>query len=971
MKRQPAFLLSFLVLLLLSCSSKPGGRSKYTYETYKNDPIQTKVYTLKNGLTVYMSVNKDAPRISTSIAVRTGSKNDPADATGLAHYLEHMLFKGTDKYGTLDYSKEEPLLNKVEELYEVYRTKTDKKEREAIYRQIDSVSQEASKYAIANEYDKMMSEMGATGTNAFTSFDQTVYINDIPSNQLKRWLEMEAERFRKPVLRLFHTELEAVYEEKNIGLDDDAEKVFETLFANLFPNHNYGKQTTIGTVEHLKNPSIKKIKEYFNTYYVPNNMAIILTGDFEPDSAVTWIEKYFGSYVRKDLPQYSFQPEKGSPEPIVKTVLGPEEESVTVGFRFTGAGSDDALMIELVDMILANSTAGLIDLNLVQEQKVLSATSYHWDMADYVVEFMEGTPKQGQSLEEVKNLLIAQIDSVKKGAFPDWLLPAIVKDLRLSQTRNLEDNWGRNYMLMDVFINKMKYEEHVNRLDRMAKITKQDVMKFANEKLNNDYVVVYKKTGQDPDVVKVEKPKITPVDIKRDTASAFMKYIVDQQVKPIEPVFVDYKKEVTEKQLQEGMTLYYHQNTTNNLFELTYLIDIGSRTDKVLPIAVSYLDFLGTEKYSPVAIKQEFYKSGCSFNVFTGTDKVFVTLSGLQEDFEKGIDLFEHLLDHAQPNPDALKNMVMDMIKKRNDTKLSKDYILWNGLMNYGKYGQDNPFTYVLSDKEMQALADSTLINIIHSLKNYQHRILYYGPAKVDEISGLISKYHKVPASLQSVPAERQYAELEAENKVYLVNYDMQQAEIIMLTKDVSFDASMMPVVSLFNEYFGGSMCSVVFQEIRESKAYAYSAYSGYTQPRKPQESYYLFSYLGTQADKMPEAMNAMVNILDSMPQSEKNLETCRKNILENIRTTRISKSGVLWAYETNRRMGFDHDMRKDVYEGVPKLTMKDLLAFQQQHIKGRKKFILIVGDKRKLDMNTLKQYGPVTELSLAQVFGY
>jgi predicted Zn-dependent peptidase len=258
------------------------------YESVADDPLNTRIYTLDNGLKVYLSSYDDAPRVQTNIAVRAGSKNDPAHATGLAHYLEHMLFKGTDKYGSLDYSKEKPLLDKIESLYEQYRTvdMSDIKGRDKIWRQIDSVSGEAAKLCIANEYDKMLSGIGAKGTNAYTSNERTVYVNDIPSNQIEKWLKIESERFRMPVFRLFHTELEAVYEEKNRSLDTDGSKMFEGLMSGLFENHQYGTQTTIGTIDHLKNPSLTEIRKYFNKYYVPNNMAICMSGDFEYDDVI-------------------------------------------------------------------------------------------------------------------------------------------------------------------------------------------------------------------------------------------------------------------------------------------------------------------------------------------------------------------------------------------------------------------------------------------------------------------------------------------------------------------------------------------------------------------------------------------------------------------------------------------------------------------------------------------------------------
>ena len=384
------------------------------YESFANDPLNARVYTLDNGLKVYLSVYKDAPRVQTYIAVRAGSKNDPADATGLAHYLEHMLFKGTDKYGSLDFEKEKELIDKIEALYEEYRTidMDDVENRSRVYAQIDSVSGEAAKFAIANEYDKMVSGIGAKGTNAYTSAESTVYVNDIPSNQLEKWLSIEAERFRNPVFRLFHTELEAVYEEKNRGLDNDGRKMFEAMLSGLFQNHTYGTQTTIGTVEHLKNPSLTEIRKYFNKYYVPNNMAICLSGDFDPDQVIVWINEKFGSFERKEDPIFTPGVEEPITSPIIKEVYGPDVERVYLAFRFPGIEERETQIMRLIDMILSNSQAGLVDLNLNQQQKVLNASCFPYTLKDYSTHILYGIPKEGQSLEEVKDLLLKPLNHI-------------------------------------------------------------------------------------------------------------------------------------------------------------------------------------------------------------------------------------------------------------------------------------------------------------------------------------------------------------------------------------------------------------------------------------------------------------------------------------------------------------------------------------------------------------------------------
>ena len=396
---------NIITVLLIICagiyltinSKKDTKMIENNYESVANDPLNARVYTLDNGMKVYLSSYEDAPRIQTSIAVRAGSKNDPSDATGLAHYLEHMLFKGTDKFGSLDYEKEKVLLDKIEDLYEQYRNidMSKTKDRDVVWRQIDSISGEAAKLCIANEYDKMLSGIGAKGTNAYTSNERTVYINDIPSNQIETWLQIEAERFRMPVFRLFHTELETVYEEKNRALDSDGSKMFEALMIGLFPNHQYGTQTTIGTINHLKNPSLKEIRKYFNKYYVPNNMAICMSGDFDYDEVINLVDKYFGSYERKEDPKFDVIVENEILSPVITNIYGPEAERLYVGFRLKGANSKDAILLRMVDMVLSNTSAGLIDININQAQKAVGAGCFPYILNDYSIHGFYASPTSG------------------------------------------------------------------------------------------------------------------------------------------------------------------------------------------------------------------------------------------------------------------------------------------------------------------------------------------------------------------------------------------------------------------------------------------------------------------------------------------------------------------------------------------------------------------------------------------------
>lgn len=944
---------------------------EFTYETVEGDPLKTRIYTLSNGLKVYLSVNKEAPRVQTYIAVRAGSKNDPSDATGLAHYLEHMLFKGTDKYGTLDFEKEKVLVDEIISLYGDYGKTTDEEERKNIYKKIDSVSNLASQYAIANEYDKMLNSLGAKGTNAFTSNEMTVYVNDIPSNQIEKWLTIEAERFRSPVMRLFHTELEVVYEEKNRSLDNDFSKAFETLYLALFPTHQYGTQTTIGTIEHLKNPSLEKTIDYFKKYYVPNNMAICMAGDFDPSEVIQWIDKEFGNFKPGNIPE--FVPAVEEPINGVKTfnVVGPNPEAVIIGYRLPGTGTRESELLQIMDLILSNSKAGLIDLNLNQKQRVIDASSSPRVLTDYSIFTMSGRPRDGQPLEEVKDLLLSQLDLIKKGDFPDWIITAVNNNLKLEQIRGYESNRSRAGAYMDAFIRQIPWDVYVKSLERLNTVTKQEIVKFANEYFNDNYVVVYKRTGVDPNQQKVIKPTITPVSVNREAESDFVKSILNTPADEVNPVFVDYDKDIKKLKIKNDIEVLYLSNTTNELFNLYYVFDMGSNNNKMINLAVNYLPYLGTGKYSPSELQQEFYKLGCSFSVSSNFDMTFVSLSGLNENFIPALKLFEELLNDPIPDETALNNLIKDILKRRADAKLQKGSIL-SAMNSYGVYGKNSPFTNILSESELKSVKASQLTSLIKELDSFKHKVMYYGPLPEAQLKSDLDAYHDIPSVLKPVPPPQKFEQLEnLEDKVYVVNYDMVQAEIIMLSLKDNFNKDNMPVISLFNEYFGGSMSSITFQEMRESKALAYSVFSTYRTPDMSDNRSYVYAYIGTQADKLPEAMKGMFELMNDLPKSDVTFNTSKNAIIQQIETERITTTNVLFNYLNAQKLGLNEDIRKHIYDNVSSLTFEDIKKFHNSNVKDSKYTIMVLGNRDKLDMETLQKYGKVEFLTLDDIFGY
>lgn len=944
----------------------------YTYEYVTGDESKTRIYTLDNGLKLYMSVYKNAPRIQTFIPVKAGGKFDPANSTGLAHYLEHMMFKGNNHFGTKDWEKEKVFVDSIEQMFEHYRTLTDPAERKAWYAKIDEVSNEASKLAIANEYDKMIGLIGAKGTNAYTTEDRTVYMNDIPANQLENFFKIESARFSKIVNRLFHTELEAVYEEKNRSLDNDGWKVYAAMPRLLFEKHPYGTQTVIGTIDHLKNPSITDINAYFEQYYRPNNVAICLSGDFDPSEAIKLADQYFGNWEGNDLEAYVPPVEGAITSPRIDSVYGPDAESITLGFRMGGTASTDYHLLQLVDYLLANSTAGLIDLNLKQKQAVLEAYSYVNSMNDYSIHNFYGEPREGQDLAEVKQLLLDQLELLKKGEFEDWLIEAVVNEFKTNKMRAMESNGARANNMVMAFTNNMPWAEYITLIERMEKVTKEELIAFVNEHYGENYGVVYKLTGDDPNKQKVEKPAITKVDLDRDSKSAFYKDIEEADVSPIQPVFVDYKKDIVTSEIEPGIPVLYKKNEENQLFNLYYLLDFGTNENPKMKLALDYLQYLGTSKYSPEDLKKEFYKLGANFSVFSSNERLYVTLSGLSENMVPAMQLFEELLADPVPDDDILKNLISDSHKQRSDAKKSKGTIFWSALSSYAKYGDKSPFTNVLSNETLDLLKSGELLELVKSIPQTQHRVLYYGPMPLEKLNTTLTANHRVPETLNPAPEKVKFEELDTDDpNVFYTNYDMVQAEIIFQSQGQQFDPEIAAESRMFNEYFGGNMSSVVFQEIREAQGLAYSVFASYSQGTKKEANDQIFAYVGTQADKQVEAMDALLDLLNNMPESEQSFEASKKAILKKIESERVTKTSVLFNFLNAEEKGLDYDLRKDIYAKVQKMGMTDLKAFHQKYVKDKKYNLAVIGDKNRLNIVALGKYGTVQELSLSELFGY
>lgn len=944
----------------------------YTYKEVKGDMMQSRIYTLKNGLTVYLSVNKEKPRIQTYIAVRTGSRNDPHETTGLAHYLEHLMFKGTTHFGTSDYAKELPYLNDIERRYEEYRLVTDPAQRKLLYHQIDSVSQLAAQYNIPNEYDKLMSSIGAEGTNAYTSNDVTCYVEDIPSNEVENWARIQSDRFQNMVIRGFHTELEAVYEEFNISLAKDSRKEWAAYNAKMYPGHPYGMQTTIGTQEHLKNPSITNIKNYFKRYYCPNNVAICMSGDFDPDKVMATIDKYFGGWKSNpNLSRPEYAPVPTLTAPTDTTVIGQEAENVMLGWKFDRAASLQQDTLNVIAEMLSNGKAGLFDLNLDQKMQYLGGAAFVYPLAEYSSLIVEGLPKEGQTLEQVRDLMLGEIEKLKRGEFSDDLLPSVINNMKLDAYKEMEDNDSRASKFVDAFINGQEWSDVVGRLDRISHITKQQIVDFANRHLLNNYVAVYKRQGVDSTVKKIDKPQITPIPSNRDKQSAYVAEIANAKAEPIQPVFVDFKRDITFGKTKKGLPVQYIKNNTNGLFALQFTFNFGIEADKRLNTAAGYLDYLGTDKMTADQLKQQFYKLACSYSVSASRNKTTITLSGLDENKVEALKLMEQFLANAKADADAWKQFVALEKKAREMNKLNQS-ANFSALYSYGIYGPYNPYRNKMTAEELDNANPADLVKLISSLVNYKHEVAYYGPTDLKQVIALVDKNHRAAKKLADVPAGREYEEqLTKENEILIAPYQAKNIYMRQYNNNgTQWTPEREPVVALFNEYFGGGMNTVVFQELRESRGLAYNAFAAYVTPSRKGHPEFAMTHIISQNDKMMDCIRTFNAIVDTVPQSERAFSLAKQALMKRIATERTTKTAIFAKYAQAKELGIDYDINRTIYEALPNITLQDIVKFEQENMAHKPYRYIILGDEKNLDIKALEQIAPIKRVSTEEIFG-
>ena len=956
-------------LFFLALAEALPAQYKLLHGPDPKDPMQAHIYQLDNGLTVYLTQNKEEPRFYAEIAVRAGSKHDPQDATGIAHYLEHMLFKGSQKIGTLDYEKEQVHLDRIEALYEQHFGETDPEKRAAIYAQINAENQLAAAYAIPNELDRLYTAMGERGLNAHTWVEETVYKVELPANRLAQWAKTEAERFHEPVFRLFQTELETVYEEKNRSLDNKGRVIRKAVQEQFYKVHPY-RVTTLGTVEHLKNPSLKRMYEFYHAYYVPNNMAIFISGDIDLDETIELIEREFSLWERRELPPFPDYQEPALNQVERVEVQYPGEEYVLLAFRTAQRMHEDAEALQILDMILDNATAGLINLNLNQQQKVREAGSYPYLLNDYGAQYLWGIPKQGQTLEEVEALLLEQIDLIKEGQFDDWIIPAIVTDFTKSVKQGQESNSSRVSFMRDSYLGFEEWSHAVRALDRMGKIDKRRIVEVANSYFNGGYVAGYRRDGEQ-DIPEIAKPPIDKIDIDAARQSAFFAEIMAMPFAEIEPTYLVPERDFTTRELTGGNKLYYARNPLNDLFNFSIAIDIGSLTENRLPIARELLDKSGTALFTSEALKKEWYKLGTNFRMSVGDQETTISISGLDDNFAASLALLSELM-RGPTTDDATLAELQAIIIDRRDDALKDHRTIHEALYRYHRLGDRAYYRRVLSNEEIRALERQELLDLLSGLLAYRQTLSYTGSQTIEDVQAILAQHYSLPVSPVEPPPYQvlDFTQPE-ETQIYFFDKEMAQALVRIEYVDVPYQAALEPAIELFNDYFYGGMAGIVFQEIREARALAYSVGALYFNGREQADYNYMVGGMGTQADKTPEAVAAFVGLLDDMPASPERFASAQLSVLNKYRTERLGFRSVLGAVRGWERKGLASDPRAGRFVQIQASDLDEVLEFYRQHIEGRPKLISITGDKSKMDLEALAAQGELIELGLEDLFAF
>lgn len=911
------------------------------------------------------------------MVVRAGSVDEPADATGLAHYLEHVLFKGSSNVGTTNWEKEKVHYNNIIDLYDQLR-KVPEAERANIQQKINEESLLAGQYTINNEFSNLVQSIGGTSLNASTGYEMTQYFNVFPSYQLKKWLELYVDRFTSPVFRGFQAELETVYEEKNMYSDDPFSVLREEFNKQIYGATSPYGRSIIGETEHLKTPSLRKLIEFYETYYVPSNMALVLSGDINSEEVKPLLESTFGQWNPvNNIKKEPIEKSSFNKKSVVKKNVTPVPV-LLMGYKGTTVADADSYVLEMIVNILSNrSKTGLLDRLVIDNDIMQVQVSVDQRRYDGAIQIM-GIPTfdvaqmRFTSMSTVENLIVKVLEELKKGHVDDWLVQSVKDNLVMDYEMMKESNMNVGMYLSYVFANALPLERYEDYAARIKSVSKEQIASIANKYFVPGYLSLQSQKGK-PAKDELAKPNYKPIEPAKGQVSEFAINWMAQPVSEPKLNFIDFQKDMATTALSPGVTLYHAKNEANDIFSMTIKYGAGTEVIPGLKFSVNLMNRAGVmAQYSAYDLKKEFSRLGCVVSFSADKSYTYVTMRGKESSLAKACQLLAKTYLMPALDEKQMNSLLGNELSMRSIEGEDKD-AQGDALSEYLKYGKNSSYLNRLNRADIMALTVSKLAADFIKATQYETSVHYTGRFEADVVKNVLMKNLAFPSDLQAsnspvVTPLNDYQE----NVVYLYNNkDARQCDVFLFVPGEKHSLKDRGHVDAFNQYFGGGFSGLVMQELRELRSFAYTAAGNYVTPALPGFQGWLSGYIGVQSDKANDAIAEFVSLIREMPDKPERMDNIRQYLYQATISSSPSLRNKSMVVENWKQLGYEKDPRIELLAEYKELSYDDIVEFYKKSVRSKPVAIGIVGNSKSLDQNKLKSLGKVINVSSKDLFKY
>lgn len=946
-----------------------------SYQSQAEDlnALKVKEYRLENGLTVWLNEDHSQPKVFGAVVVKAGAKDCPD--TGIAHYFEHMMFKGTDRIGTLDYESEKVLLDSIAMKYDELAMTEDTAARARLQKEINELSIRSSEYVIPNEFNRLINRFGGSGLNAATSYDATIYFNTFSPQYMVQWAEINSERLINPVFRLFQSELETVYEEKNMYGDFIGGQVMDTLMARYFGPHPYA-YPIIGSTKNLKNPRLTEMHKFFEDYYVASNMALILSGDFDAQQVMPILEKAFSRIRSGNAPKQEkvmLPPFNGRETMKVKFPI-PFIKAMGLGFRGVSANHEDQVALNIAVNLLNNANGtGYLD-KLMVEHKLMGALAINESMNEAGILAVAIMPKLLiQSYSSAEKMVWDEINRVKNGDFSDEMFNSLKLEQKRQYASSLENIDSRATVMMNLFSQGKSWNDYLNEVARIESITKEDVVRVAQKYFSNNYLCVTKSTGKYPKD-NLPKPAFSPVVPRNaDASSSYAKQLEKIPEQQVAPRIIDFEKDVKTSKLTPLVTLYTTPNPLNDIFTLNISYGIGALEQPELMQLTNYLQLLGTESLSFEQFRSRLQSIGSTLAFDVTSDAFVMKVTGFDNHIDETMELVGDFIRHAKADDKKLRQIVDDAKVSEKAFFKSGDNVA-SALLEQVKYGDQSRYLRKLSLSQIKKLKGKDMLAIYDKVRSVQCDLHYCGTLPVEKVIGTIRQHLPLERTTiaSNSPYYRELKQYDRPTVFFIDMPDMAQSIVYGYVKgDPVDDKASRHASRLFSVYFGGDMSSLMFQEIREFRSFAYRTSGRYQLPNHAHKGTAgsFTAMLSTQSDKTLDALGVLDSLIREMPLKPERVEAVKQTLVNRINNDYPPFRNLSEKVASARMEGFDRDPAEEFLRDIATMDMQDISRFYREQISGRPVVYVIAGNRKHIDMKKLAEYGTIIKVKKKGIY--